>query len=231
RIASRGAREWLQPTNSETVHRFDAASGRVRAFRVERYDALALAEHPVAVDPNAAADLLAAAWLARSPRDADDRLLRRLAFAGVETDGGARARSAALGARSIDDIDLARALSPGILHDLQREAPESVMLPSGRPARLEYDADGGVSASVKLQELFGLGGTPRIGRRRVPLRIALLAPNGRPVQVTQDLRGFWERTYQDVRKELRGRYPKHPWPEDPWSAKPTWRTPKLKLSK
>ena len=79
------------------------------------------------------------------------------------------------------------------------------------------------SASVKLQELFGLADTPRIGPRREPVQLALLAPNGRPVQITRDLRSFWDRTYPEVRKELRGRYPKHPWPEDPWTAPPTAR--------
>ena len=74
---------------------------------------------------------------------------------------------------------------------------------------------------MKLQELFGLAETPRVGRAREPCLLALLAPNGRPVQVTRDLRSFWDRTYPEVRKELRGRYPKHPWPEDPWTAPPT----------
>ena len=69
--------------------------------------------------------------------------------------------------------------------------------------------------SVKLQELFGLAETPRIGPSKTPITFHLLAPNGRPVQTTQDLKSFWERTYPEVRKELRGRYPRHPWPEDP----------------
>jgi ATP-dependent helicase HrpB len=81
-----------------------------------------------------------------------------------------------------------------------------------------------VSASVKLQELFGLAQTPRVGPRREPVTLLLLAPNGRPVQTTRDLSGFWERLYPEVRRELRGRYPRHPWPEDPWSAPPTHRT-------
>ena len=97
-------------------------------------------------------------------------------------------------------------------------------MPSGREARLEYQTDGSVSAAVKLQELFGLADTPRVGPRREPLLLLLLAPNGRPVQTTRDLRSFWERTYPEVRRELRGRYPRHPWPEDPWIAKPTART-------
>jgi len=97
-------------------------------------------------------------------------------------------------------------------------------VPSGRSARLEYREDGTVYAAVKLQELFGLAETPRLGPARQPVVIELLAPNGRPVQTTTDLRSFWERTYPEVRKELRGRYPKHPWPEDPWTATPTHRT-------
>ena len=92
---------------------------------------------------------------------------------------------------------------------------------AGRHHRLEYHEDGTVGLAVKLQELFGLAETPRIGRRREPVVLSLLAPNGRPVQVTRDLRSFWDRTYPEVRKELRGRYPKHPWPEDPWRASPS----------
>jgi ATP-dependent helicase HrpB len=107
---------------------------------------------------------------------------------------------------------------------LERDAPDRLRVPSGRAVPLEYGDDGVVSASVKLQELFGLGETPRVGRRRAPVVLSLLAPNGRPVQITRDLRNFWDLTYPEVRKELRGRYPKHPWPEDPWHAVPTART-------
>jgi len=77
---------------------------------------------------------------------------------------------------------------------------------------------------VKLQEMFGLGETPRVCGGEVPVTLHLLSPAGRPLQVTRDLRGFWERTYPEVRRELRGRYPRHPWPEDPWRAAPTART-------
>jgi ATP-dependent helicase HrpB len=72
--------------------------------------------------------------------------------------------------------------------------------------------------------MFGLAESPTVGPRRTPVVFHLLAPNGRPVQTTRDLRSFWERTYPDVRKELRGRYPKHPWPEDPRTAIATHRT-------
>jgi ATP-dependent helicase HrpB len=113
------------------------------------------------------------------------------------------------------DINLADALTWEVRTALDVEAPDRLRLPSGRTVRLEYRDDGGVMASVKLQELFGVRETPVIGARQEPLLLALLAPNGRPVQLTRDLRGFWERTYPEVRKELRGRYPKHKWPEKP----------------
>ena len=96
-------------------------------------------------------------------------------------------------------------------------------MPSGRDRPLTYRDDGSVVAAVKLQELFGLADSPRIGAQQVPVTFELLAPNGRPVQVTRDLKSFWSRGYLDVRKELRGRYPKHPWPDDPWTATPTAR--------
>jgi ATP-dependent helicase HrpB len=108
----------------------------------------------------------------------------------------------------------------------ERRGPPSLKLPSGRNVALEYRDDGSVVASAKLQELFGLAETPRIGASQTPVTFQLLAPNGRPVQVTSDLRSFWNGTYQEVRKQLRARYPKHPWPEDPWSAAPTHRTKK-----
>jgi len=107
-------------------------------------------------------------------------------------------------------------------------APVRMTVPSGMERRIEYafDAHDGVQApvlAVKLQELFGLADTPRIVDGRVALTLHLLSPAGRPLQVTRDLRGFWERTYPEVRKEMKGRYPRHPWPEDPWAATATHR--------
>ena len=107
-------------------------------------------------------------------------------------------------------------------------APTRIAVPSGMQRAITYalDADGMPAApvlAVKLQELFGLADTPRIADGRVPLTLHLLSPAGRPLQVTQDLRGFWERTYPDVKKEMKGRYPRHPWPDDPWSATATHR--------
>ncbi|HZH43021.1 MAG TPA: ATP-dependent helicase HrpB [Lysobacter sp.] len=108
-------------------------------------------------------------------------------------------------------------------------APTRIAVPSGLERRIEYAYDDAHDApvapvlAVKLQELFGLADTPRIADGRVPLTLHLLSPAGRPLQVTQDLRGFWERTYPEVKKEMKGRYPKHPWPDDPWTATATHR--------
>jgi ATP-dependent helicase HrpB len=102
-------------------------------------------------------------------------------------------------------------------------APEALAVPSGNSRRLHYAPDKPPVLAVKLQELFGLADTPRIAKGRVPVVLHLLSPAQRPIQVTQDLRGFWERTYPEVKKELKGRYPRHPWPDDPWSAKATSR--------
>ncbi len=106
---------------------------------------------------------------------------------------------------------------------LDSEAPTHLAVPSGSRLKLEYRPGESPVLAVKLQEMFGLADTPRVARGRVPVTLHLLSPARRPIQVTQDLRGFWKRTYAEVRKELKGRYPKHPWPDDPWSAAPTAR--------
>ncbi|MDR2013914.1 MAG: ATP-dependent helicase HrpB [Rhodanobacter sp.] len=121
--------------------------------------------------------------------------------------------SEALGARL--DFAMRRALD--------EHAPTTVRVPSGLDRAILYAADAPPVLAVKLQELFGLADTPRIANGRVALTLHLLSPGGRPIQVTQDLKSFWERTYPEVKKELKGRYPKHPWPEDPWTATPTHR--------
>jgi ATP-dependent helicase HrpB len=226
RAASRVESEWIRPTSTEIEHRFDAESGRARAARIERYDAIVLSETPVQIDALAAASLLADAWLSREHDEPTTQLLRRLRFAAIDIDLRVVVGHAAASARTVDDIDLAEHLPFDVKRALSDRAPASIVVPSGRNATLEYAEDGSVSAAVKLQELFGLAESPTIGAARVPVTFHLLAPNGRPVQTTRDLRSFWERTYPDVRKELRGRYPKHPWPEDPWTAQATHRTSK-----
>jgi len=107
---------------------------------------------------------------------------------------------------------------------LNQLAPTHWQVPSGSRIRLHYQPGEPPVLAVKLQELFGLADTPRIAEGRIAVTLHLLSPAQRPIQVTQDLRGFWERTYPDVKKELKGRYPKHPWPDDPWTATPTRRT-------
>src|SRR5690606_13989819 len=193
----------------------------VKAFDVARYDALILKEHPVAPDPVVRARLMAEAWLAREPGPEVAALLNRARFAGVAIDLRALAETAAAAARSVSAIDIEGALPWADRQALDTGAPQTLVVPSGRSTRLVYGEDGSVTAAVKLQELFGLARTPPVGSRREPVTFQLLAPNGRPVQTTRDLESFWSRTYPEVRKELRGRCPKHPWPEDPWNATPT----------
>lgn len=107
---------------------------------------------------------------------------------------------------------------------IDERAPTHITVPSGRRVRLDYASDDVPVLAVKLQEMFGLADTPSIGRGRVKVLLHLLSPAGRPLQITQDLKGFWDGSYHQVKKEMKGRYPKHPWPEDPWNAVPTRKT-------
>ena len=207
-LASAVDADWIDPTATAVEHALDPASGQVRARRVARYDALTLSETPVAADPGASAALLAEAWLARGPMADDAELLRRLRFAGLDLDLPAVVARAAAAVGRLDEVRLDAALDGDVRRQVDRLAPATLPVPSGRQAPLTYADDGSVTASVKLQELFGLADTPRLGPQRVPVTFSLLAPNGRPVQTTRDLRSFWTRTYPEVRKELRGRYPR-----------------------
>jgi ATP-dependent helicase HrpB len=224
RMASVVDKAWLSATATRTEHEFDPVSGRVRASSRDYYGAIILAERPSTPDAETAGALLRDAYLARGLTGEDEQLARRLAFADLDLGPDSLVTRAVQGATSLAEIDLASALTWDEKQALERLAPPRLAVPSGRTHPLDYQAGGEVSASVKLQELFGLAETPRIGVRQEPVLLLLLAPNGRPVQTTRDLRSFWETTYPEVRKELRGRYPKHPWPEDPWTAPPTART-------
>lgn len=102
--------------------------------------------------------------------------------------------------------------------------PGRLTVPSGSSVTVDYRAEGGPVLAVKLQEMFGQEDTPRVAGGRCPVTVHLLSPAGRPLQVTRDLAGFWRGSYAAVRAEMRGRYPRHPWPEDPLSAVPTKRT-------
>jgi ATP-dependent helicase HrpB len=120
---------------------------------------------------------------------------------------------------------LRRALEDGLPWDLRtrldREAPETLVVPSGSRRRLDYRDDGTVVLEVRIQEVFGLAESPRVGGR--PVLLHLLSPAQRPLQVTSDLASFWKNTYPEVRKEMRGRYPRHYWPDNPLEAEPTAR--------
>jgi ATP-dependent helicase HrpB len=106
---------------------------------------------------------------------------------------------------------------------LEREAPTHFEAPTGTQLAIDYEAEQGPTIAVRLQELFGLNTHPSIAKGKIPLVLELLSPAQRPVQVTRDLPGFWRGSYAGVRSDLRGRYPRHPWPEDPASALPTRR--------
>ena len=133
------------------------------------------------------------------------------------------------------DVDALAAIKDGALEqglrglipwDLQRSldalAPSRLETPLGSAA-VDYAAEGGPRVDIRVQELFGVKTHPTVGGGRVPLTLALLSPARRPVQVTQDLPGFWAGSWAAVRGEMRGRYPKHPWPEDPANAEATTR--------
>lgn len=110
-------------------------------------------------------------------------------------------------------------------NQLDQLAPTHIQVPSGSRKKISYSTEGASPVlAVKLQELFGLADTPIIADGKVPVMLHLLSPAQRPLQVTQDLKSFWNNTYPEVKKEMKGRYPKHPWPDDPWKALPTART-------
>lgn len=233
----------------EDTYAWDEARGAIQARRVTRLGALVLREAPMAA-PDAArvAEVLARELLRRGvaglPWSDDARSVRqRVAFlravdpAWPDLSDEALAASAAewlapllAGARRLDDVkrlDLAGALR-GMLGREQRSAldrlaPTHVVVPTGSRIAIDYAAPEAPVLAVRLQEMFGLADTPRIGGGRVPLTLHLLSPARRPVQVTTDLAGFWQRSYFDVRKDMRGRYPRHYWPDDPLVAEPTRR--------
>jgi ATP-dependent helicase HrpB len=122
-------------------------------------------------------------------------------------------------------LDLTAPLHAVLTHEqlrrLDRLAPTHITVPSGSRLPIDYEQAESPVLEVRLQEMFGCKDTPCVAGGKIPLMLHLLSPAKRPVQVTQDLGGFWKRAYQDVRKELRGRYPKHHWPEDPLNAVPT----------
>jgi ATP-dependent helicase HrpB len=127
--------------------------------------------------------------------------------------------------QQLSDVDMVGALRslvpPSILRQLDQLLPERIEVPSGSRIEIDYESGDTPILRVKLQEMFGASGVAPLAKGRVKLRIELLSPAGRPVAVTQDLASFWTKAYGQVRSEMRGRYPKHHWPEDPLSAPPS----------
>ncbi|MFO1173744.1 MAG: ATP-dependent helicase HrpB [Paracoccaceae bacterium] len=219
--------------------------GRVVARRQERFGALVLADRPW---PDAPPEALAEAALdgirliglpwspaARRFRARVELLRREGADLPDFSDHGLLATAGdwllpfLSGKRSeaeLRALDLTEALKGALSWDelqlVDRLAPAQFVTPLGRAVPIDYDGDHPAIA-LRLQELFGVAEHPTIGPRRLPLRITLLSPAQRPVQVTLDLPGFWANSYADVRKDMRGQYPRHPWPEDPTAAEPTLR--------
>ncbi len=249
RLASAIETAWLGEMFPAALQRdrrlvFDADRERVVEQTQERYDDLVLDESVrLDVDRAAAGNVLAAAARSDPARalsigDAERGLLARIDFLRtwmpelwLPADGnallGAAVEALAQGCCSFAELrrsDLLAVLHGLLTHAqrqaLERHAPAHYTLPSGRAVAVQYERDKPPAVAARIQELFGLTATPRLAGGRVPLVIQLLAPNQRPVQITDDLESFWRRTYPEVRKQLRGRYPKHAWPEDPLSAPP-----------
>ncbi|HKR77602.1 MAG TPA: ATP-dependent helicase C-terminal domain-containing protein, partial [Rhodanobacter sp.] len=243
-------RDYPQHLVRERALRWNDARDAVEAFEEYRYAAIVLERRSVPVQPEDALPALLAAIRSKGLdalpwSEAARRLrLRMQALRSWMPELGLPDMSdghllATLedwlapylhGKRRLDALsaeELSQALSAMLDHTqrqtLDAQAPDTLLVPSGQTRRLDYMPDAPPVLAVKLQELFGLADTPRVGGGRVPVTLHLLSPAGRPIQVTQDLRGFWERTYPEVKKELKGRYPKHPWPDDPWTATPTHR--------
>ncbi|WP_314949237.1 ATP-dependent helicase HrpB [Bradyrhizobium cosmicum] len=229
---------------------FDRGAMALRARRKRALHAITLSEATLAVSPSEAtarifADGLIAAGLDRLPwskaaKQWRDRVmfLRKAegdSWPDLSDDGLIARRDDWLVPALYDKIAL-KDISAGDLSDalmallpwemrarLDREAPTHFEAPTGTVLAIEYEAEQGPTIAVRLQELFGLNTHPSIAAGKVPLVLELLSPAQRPVQVTRDLPGFWRGSYAAVRSDLRGRYPRHPWPEDPANALPTRR--------
>ena len=205
-----------------TITRRPTAGEATTAALVDRVKATKLGVLP----PSAAAESLRArvAFLRRHLGDpwpdlSDRALLARL------TTWLAPFLAGATGRADLEALDVATALRSTLLpagagRELDRLAPADLVLPSGRRVPIDYDADGGPAARVRVQQLFGVTEHPTVLDGRVPVVLHLLSPADRPVQVTADLPGFWSGSWAEVRKAMAGRYPKHPWPEDPRSFSP-----------
>jgi ATP-dependent helicase HrpB len=133
------------------------------------------------------------------------------------------------GKRRLDSIEGLRGALDGLLgypatREVDRLAPTHFTSPAGSTHAIDYAASGGPTVEVRAQALYGLGAHPAVAGGRVPLTLAITSPAHRPIQTTRDLPAFWAGSWREVAKEMRGRYPRHPWPDDPANAPPTLRT-------
>jgi ATP-dependent helicase HrpB len=218
RLAAPIEPEWLlERAVGRTTLEWNRAAERVEQVSALVYDQLAIEEtRAPAVASEEASKLLAVKALDVDigrfvEREALDQLLARAAFAKIAIDVGATLTALCSGRTCFAEItDLLAALRPA---RIDQAAPERLKLPGGRDVKVHYEMGKPPWIESRLQDFFGVRETPRIGS--TPVVVHLLAPNRRPVQVTSDLAGFWERLYPQVRRELSRRYPKHKWPETP----------------
>jgi ATP-dependent helicase HrpB len=220
RLAAPIEPEWLldRATERRTLE-WNRTAERVEQVTALMYDQLVIeATHAPAEPGEETSGLLAEKALEAGiprfvDRDALDQLTARAAFAGLTIDPGAALRSLCQGRTSFAELESTGLLSSLTPPNLTRLAPERLTLPGSRTVKVHYEPGKPPWIESRLQDFFGVHQTPRVAG--VPVVVHLLAPNHRPVQVTTDLRGFWERLYPQVRRELSRRYPKHKWPEKP----------------
>lgn len=243
-LETREVEDWFADRiERRSVLRWNEDQARVEARLERRLGAIVLASGP---DPAPDAEAVRAFLLARV-RDhglgllplssASQRLLRRAAYADAEelSDGALRESVedwlAPLVVRSLSAIDpqaLHEALKARLGWDarqtIERIAPAEFVSPAGTRHPIDYDDEAGPSVDVRVQALFGLDSHPGFGQPSQPLLLKLTSPAGRPIQSTRDLPGFWRGSWRDVQREMKGRYPRHRWPDEPWTEDPSLKT-------
>jgi ATP-dependent helicase HrpB len=220
RLAAPIEPEWLLERATERISlEWNRAAERVEQVTALLYDQLVIEETRAPAAPNEEASALLAqkaleAGVGRfADPDAVEQLRSRAAFGGIKIDLEAALAALCDGRTSFTQLQAADLLSTIRPSRIHQAAPERIRLPGGREVKVHYEPGKPPWIESRLQDFFGMRDTPQIGG--APVVVHLLAPNHRPVQVTSDLAGFWERLYPQVRKELSRRYPKHKWPEKP----------------
>jgi ATP-dependent helicase HrpB len=228
----------------ETAMAFDPAARAVRARRIRRLGALRLVDDPAAAAALLAAGI-AAGGIGQLPWSKEQQALRArasylaralgapwpdLSDVALARDEATWLADAIVGRASlaaITESDLAAALDAllpwSLRTQMERLLPSHFDAPSGSRAPIDYEAENGPALEIRVQELFGLDRHPSVADGKIPLLLVLLSPAHRPIQVTRDLPGFWRGSWKEVAKDLKGRYPRHFWPDDPLSAQATSR--------